>query len=557
MPNSFTGMTSADVESVLMEAPIACHELDRDGNVVWINPAGCRLLGVSAEQILKQPIWTFVAAEEREASRQAVERKLSGATALSVFERTFSRPGGPDLVLEIHEHYRLSAEGEILGMRSFLLDITARKQAEEALRRGQEELESRIRERTQELELAIDFLRREMEERRQAEKEHRKLEAQVQYSQRLESIGVLAGGVAHEFNNLLTSIMGYTSMACMEVPKESRVRDHLGQVLSAAKSAADLTQQILAYSGRGQFVLEALDLSQIANGTARLLESIVSPNAKLAMDLSPELPRIDADASQIRQVIINLVNNASDALGNHEGEIALHTGLVWADGGELPTLQSGHMVPAGFYVYLEVKDTGSGMDAETLAKMFDPFFTTKFTGRGLGLPAVIGIVRAHRGSIRVASKVGQGTEVRVYFPVREEGEAQAAAPSAADTQAWPRAGTVLVVDDEQPIRNLASTILEGAGLTVFCAADGHEALDVFRQHAAEIHAVLLDLTMPGMDGAQVFQEMHQIRPEVRVVLCSGYNEHEVTSRLGDQRPAGFLRKPYQPRELLKLIGVVW
>jgi CheY-like chemotaxis protein len=373
----------------------------------------------------------------------------------------------------------------------------------------------------------------------------------------LESIGVLAGGLAHEFNNLLTSIMGYTSMACMEVPKESRVRDHLGQVLSAAKSAADLTQQILAYSGRGQFMLEALNVSQIVGGTARLLESVVSTNALLTLDLAPDLPRIDADASQLRQVLLNLVNNASDALGDRKGQISVRTGLEWVEGGELPTLQSGHMVPAGFYVYLEVKDTGSGMDAETLAKMFDPFFTTKFTGRGLGLPAVIGIVRAHHGSIRVVSTIGQGTEVRVYLPVREEGEAASPAPVAHKERTWPNAGTVLVVDDEQPIRNLASTILEGAGLTVFSAADGNEALDVFREHAGEIHAVLLDLTMPGMDGAQVFQHIRQIRPEVRVVLCSGYNENDVTSRLGDHRPAGFLRKPYQPRELLKLIGVVW
>ena len=557
MPTPFPGMTSGDVETALLEAPIACHELDLNGNVVWINPAGCRLLGVAADQILDRPIWVFVSPEEREASRLAVERKLAAQSALGIFERRYTRPDGSTLVLEIHEHYRLGPDRGILGIRSYLLDITARKHAEDALRKVQEDLELRIRERTQELELAIDFLRREMDERRLAEKEHRKLEAQVQYSQRLESIGVLAGGVAHKFNNLLTSIMGYASMACMEVAKSSRARDHLGHVLSAAKSAADLTQQILAYSGRGQFVLEALEVSQIVVGTTRLLESIVSKKAAVTLDLAPELPHVEADASQVRQVLINLANNASDALGDHSGEIAIRTGLVWAEAGELPSLQSGHMVPAGFYVYLEVADTGSGMDAETLSKIFDPFFTTKFTGRGLGLPAVMGIVRAHRGSIRVMSIVGQGTAVRVFFPVREDREPQAVEAPASDTIAWQNTGTVLVVDDEESIRHLASTVLEGAGLTVFLASDGNEALSVFREHAADIHAVLLDLTMPGMDGAEVFQHINQLRPEVRVVLCSGYNENEVSERLGEQRPAAFLRKPYHPRELLNLLGTVW
>jgi len=544
-------------DDALRDAPIACHELDIAGNVIWVNSEWCRLVGLDAGQVLGHPIWEFVAPEERERSRAAVTQKLSTESPLAVFERPYSRPDGSTLALEIHERYRRGPNGEILGIRSFLLDITARKRAENALRSVQEELELRIRERTQELELLIDFLRREMDERRLAESEHRKLEAQVQYSQRLESMGVLAGGVAHKFNNLLTSIMGYTSMAAMELPRKSRVQEHLDQVLDAAKSAAELTQQMLAYSGRGQFVLESLDISRIVEGTARLLESMLSKKAHLVLELAATSPPIEADAAQIRQVLINLATNASDALADRAGEIAIRTGVMWAEAGELPSLHAGRATPAGLYAYLEVADTGCGIDPETLAKIFDPFFTTKFTGRGLGLPAVLGIVRAHRGSIRVASTPGQGTVVRAFFPTMEEAEPEPPAATAPESALWTMTGTVLVVDDEEPILLLAKAVLEEVGLTVLTARDGNQAVEVFRDHGDRIHAVLLDVTMPGMDGTEVFRHFHQARPDIRVILCSGYNEHEVSSRLGDDRPAAFLRKPYEPRELLALLSTLW
>uniref|UniRef100_Q02B07 histidine kinase n=1 Tax=Solibacter usitatus (strain Ellin6076) TaxID=234267 RepID=Q02B07_SOLUE len=556
MPKALAGVKPRDADSSLRDAPIACHELDGEGNVVWINQAGCRLLGLPAKQILKRPIWEFVAPGERDSSRLAVQRKLSAELPLTVFERTYTRPDGSTLVLEIHEQYRRRANGSLAGIRSFMLDITARKRAEEELRKISDGLESRIRERTQELELAIDFVRREMDERRAAEKEHRKLEAQVQYSQRMESMGVLAGGVAHKFNNLLTTILGYASLAGTEMSQGSRAQEHLEQIIAAAGSAAELTQQMLAYSGRGQFDLKPLEVSPLVESTTRLLDSLVSRKTALSFELTENLPRIEADAGQFRQILVNLVNNAVEAMGERKGQIAISTGLVWAEGGELPPLNSGHMVPAGSYVYLEVADTGTGMDTATLAKIFDPFFTTKFTGRGLGLPAVLGIVRAHRGSIRVVSNPGEGTKIRVFFPALDDADLCEAAP-AATSKVWPRAGTILVVDDEQPILRLAKTVLESAGLHVLTADDGNQAIQVFRAHASEIHAVLLDLTMPGMDGVEVFHNIHAFQPEARVVLCSGYDEHEASNRMGDRRPTAFLRKPYHPRELLKLLSTVW
>ena len=362
-------------------------------------------------------IWDFVSPGEQEASRRAVTRKLSAEEPLPVFERGYERPDGSSLVLEIHEQYRRDRDGGIAGIRSFLLDITGRKRAEEALMRAQEDLEHRIKERTEELELAIDFLRREMDERRIAEKEQRKLEGQMQHAQRMESVGVLAGGVAHEFNNLLTSIMGYASMAALELPPASRAKENIDHVLAAAKSAADLTQQMLAYSGRGRFVLGPLDLSETVENTARLLDSLISKKAVVKLYLQKDMARIEADAGQVRQIVINLATNASDALEDRPGEVVdFHRECSGPRERSCRRSSRATRSRPGLYVYLEVKDSGSGMDGETLPKIFDPFFTTRFPGRGLGLAAVMGIVRAHKGSIRVNTQPGQGTTMRVLFP---------------------------------------------------------------------------------------------------------------------------------------------
>jgi two-component system cell cycle sensor histidine kinase/response regulator CckA len=364
----------------LAAAPIACHEIDLEGKVVWVNAAECSLLGLSEADLLGRPVWEFVAPEEQDASRPAVARKLHGDERLASFERTLVRPDGSRLAIEIHENYLRDKNGAIAGIRSFLIDITERRRAVEALRRVQENRELRIPESTQEL----------------------------------------AGGVAREFNNLLTSIMGYASLAATDMVEGSRERKNIDQVLAAARSAADLTQQILAYSGRGKFVLEELDVGKLIEGTARLLDSMAGEKGTLRRNLAAALPHIEADSGQVRQVVINLTANAADALGDRGGEIEISTGVMWAERDELPSLQAGRVLSAGLYVYIEVCDTGGGMDAETQTRIFDPFFSTKFTGRGLGLSAVLGIMRGHRGSIQVTSKPGEGTIFRVLFPAKEE-----------------------------------------------------------------------------------------------------------------------------------------
>jgi two-component system cell cycle sensor histidine kinase/response regulator CckA len=544
-------------EDVLAAAPIACHEVDLEGRLLWVNEAECNLLGCRMQDLIGRPVWELVSREEQHDSRDALARKLGSVQTLAPFERTLARPDGSTIVVEIHDTYRRNAAGAIDGIRSFLLDVTARKRAQDALRKVGEDLESRVSARTQELELAIDFLRREIEERQHEENERRKLEAQVRHTQRLESIGVLAGGIAHEFNNLLTSIMGYASLASMDLSPDSAASRHLDQVLAASKNAADLTRQILAYAGRSQFLLEPLDLSKMVRHSQRLLETTLSRKATIKLAMAPEVPAIEADGGQLRQVLVNLATNASDALGDRAGEIRIATGLLWAEGGELPSLKTGRIMPAGLYVWLEVADNGEGMNRETLERIFDPFFSTRFTGRGLGLAAVLGIVRAHRGSITVKSDPGKGSTFRVYFPAMDEEVQQEAAAAAAGERPTPATGAVLVVDDEEPIRDLARTILQSQGYRVLVARDGDEALMVFEAHAAEIHAVVLDVVMPGCEAAEVMGRIQELRPETRVVVCSGYNDHEAAGRLGGQKPAGFLRKPYDPAGLVARIKEVW
>ncbi|PWU00787.1 MAG: hypothetical protein C5B51_24400 [Terriglobia bacterium] len=540
----------------LADAPIPVHELDLEGRVVRVNPAGCRLLGLREDEILGHYVWEFVVPEEQEKVRERLRKNLSSVQPLDSTERNWLRPDGVRLVLEIYSNYIYDENGRLHGLRTFLLDVTRRKRAEEALRKVQESLENRIKERTAELELTNEFLRREMEQRRLAADEHRKLEAQVQHAQRLESLGVLAGGIAHDFNNLLASIMGYGSLAAMELPEDSRARRSIEQVLIAAKSAADLTQQMLAYSGRGTFVLEAVNVSQLIEGVALLIESTISKKATLCLQLATGLPCIQADASQIRQVVMNLITNAAESLADAPGTVEVTTGVTMAGHGELPSTVPGEALPAGNYVYIEVGDSGCGMDEDTLTKIFDPFFTTKFTGRGLGLAAVLGIIRGHHGSIRVNSHPGGGTTFRVLFPAITVPEAiQPDVPG--EAQIWRGEGVVLVVDDQAAVRNLARMILERSGLTVLTAEDGKEAVEVFIRHAAEIHAVLLDLNMPGMDGGEVFHHITRLVPGIRVILCSGYNEQDVTTKLEGRKAAGFLRKPYHPSELIERLRGIW
>ena len=394
---------------------------------------------------------------------------------------------------------------------------------------------------------------RDITERKRAEEERRKLDAQIQHAQKFESMGVLAGGVAHDFNNLLTSILGNASLARKELSPASPAFESLEEIETASQRAAELCRQMLAYAGKGKFIIEPVGLNELVEEMAHLLEVSISKKVVLKYDFADNLPAIEADATQIRQVIMNLITNASEALGEESGTIKITTGTKKCTREFLRGIYLGKELPEGEYLCLEVADTGCGMDEETLAKMFDPFFTTKFTGRGLGLAAALGIARGHKGAIIVSSKPGRGTTFKIFFPATDRPAKPAEKEPAEVEQGWIGSGTILLVDDERGIRRLGKRILEDFGFDVLVAANGREAVRVFQKHKNEIVLVLLDLTMPKMSGDEAFQEIRQIKSDACVILSSGYMEEDAVVRFAGRGLAGFLQKPYNSRVLEKKI----
>lgn len=389
---------------------------------------------------------------------------------------------------------------------------------------------------------AILSIRRDMAKVKQAEEERSKLEQQLLHAQKLESLGVLAGGIAHDFNNILMTIIGNADLALMRINKQSPAVDNLNQIEQAAARAADLAKQMLAYSGKGRFVVEVIDLNVLLEEMLHMLQVSISKKAVLRFNLQQPLPLVEADATQMRQIVMNLVINASEAIGDRSGTIAVATGCMDCDQSYLKSVWLDENLSGGLYVYLEVSDTGCGMDKDTLNKIFDPFFTTKFTGRGLGMAAVLGIVRGHNGAIKVYSEPDKGTTFKILLPASAKQAEILKDENSSDS--WHGNGKVLLVDDEESVRSIGSDMLKTLGFTVVTACDGREALEVFKA-TPDISMIILDLTMPRMDGEQCFRELRRINPDVRVVISSGYNEQEVSQKFVGKGLAGFVQKPYR------------
>ena len=390
-------------------------------------------------------------------------------------------------------------------------------------------------------------------ERKSAENKRLQLERQMQETQKLESLGVLAGGIAHDFNNLLTVILGNASLALDELPPTSAAGDNLKAIEHTALRAAELCRQMLAYSGKGRFVIEAVELGALIQDMVSLLKASISKKAMLHLNLAESLPSLRGDPSQIRQIVMNLVINASEALGEHAGTITLATGLLEASPEPLAGIHLDEPLAEGPYVWLEVSDTGCGMDPETRRRIFEPFFTTKFTGRGLGLSAVLGIVRGHQGALKVQSEPGKGTSFKVLFPAAPQEVPTPPRSGEPKPGLWKGAGTILLVDDEESVRTMGRRMLERSGFQVLTAADGRAALEIYRARRGEIALVLLDLTMPDLDGEETFHELRQIDPNVRVVMSSGYTESEIIPRFAGQGLTGFLQKPYTTAALMECL----
>jgi PAS domain S-box-containing protein len=486
--------------------------LDQSGRMSYTSPSVTRLLGYGAEDYLGSSAIERVHPDDRARYAQVLEELQKVPDASCTMELRLLHKDGTPRLMEAISHNAVDVPG-VHGIVINARDIT---------------------------------------ERRQAELDRQGMEAKVQQAQKLESLGVLAGGIAHDFNNLLMGIMGHAGLALMELGLEPPLRRRLQQIEMAATRAADLTNQLLAYSGRGKFHVEPLSLSRLVDEMESLLETVISKKAQLEHHYAPDLPAIEADATQIRQVVMNLITNASDALGDRAGRISVSTGTM-ASGPLTPCLAG--TPPEGKAVFLQVADTGSGMDAGTLERIFDPFFSTKFTGRGLGLAAVLGIMRGHHGAVQVDTQPGHGTTFRLLFPPSDK-VASTEDWQSLPAQAYQSQGTILVVDDEESVRSVAIATLERCGFTVQTATNGRDGLRAYRENAAVIRAIVLDLTMPIMGGDEVLAALRSEADgasQVPVLLSSGYSSAEVAGNLQRHGPLHFLQKPYSPGDLIQRI----
>jgi PAS domain S-box-containing protein len=383
-------------------------------------------------------------------------------------------------------------------------------------------------------------------DRKLAEEAIRDLEHHLFRSQKLESLVRMSGGIAHDFNNLLQVVVGNLDVTLMKLPQDAPVRRYIGEGIKAAERAAELSRMMLVYSGKGYLLTKELNLTRLVEESSAMLSAVVPSAISFEFKLDPAIPFVTADAGKLLEVIVNMVSNAAEAIGEAAGLITMSTGVRHFEQVVLNTSRFEEKLAEGRYVWLEVRDTGCGMDDDTAYKLFDPFFTTKFTGRGLGMSAAYGIIRAHKGAFLVESKLGYGTTILFLLPIAEHLDEQTDHPVAVEAVLNhihdPR--TILIIDDEEMIRSVSAAMLGECGFETIEAADGEEALRIFREQGDRIDLVLLDACMPQMDGLAVFKELRRIRPEIKVLLATGYSKQQVAAQFSGQGLNGFIQKPY-------------
>lgn len=467
------------------------------------------MLGYTLEELEPVGVRTFFDAlhpDDLKVSREALDDHLQGGTEFYECQLRFRHKGGSWIwILARGKVFERDEVGNPVRMLGTHMDITHLKQVE---LRNQE------------------------------------FDRQFLETQKLESLGVLAGGIAHDFNNILTVIQGHADLASILIPGDSSGRSSLRQITSAVRQAGDLCAQMLAYSGKGNFLIEPIDLHALLGDLQQLLRTSISKKTQLDLDLQGQVGRFSGDATQIRQVILNLVLNASEAMEETGGRIVIGAGTREFSRPELVTDFHAETLEPGTFTFLRVVDEGPGMDAQTRERVFEPFFTTRFTGRGLGLSAVLGIVRSHRGALRLETAPGRGAAFTLIFPVlnEEKSESEDTFPPVAGSGNPPL--TLLLVEDEPMVLDLAAGMLERLGVSTIPAADGRRAIEAYREHRDRIDGVLLDLTMPVMDGEETFRELRRLDPRLPIVICSGYSEKEVERRFFGKSLTGFLPKPY-------------
>jgi PAS domain S-box-containing protein len=483
--------------------PIGVSRCSRDLRYVWVSRAYAGWLGRQPEEIAGQPIVSIIGERGFEDIGPYVARVLAGEKVEYRKEVNY-RETGPRWVHAVYVP-TYSGAGEVDGWIAVVTDITEDKRAAE----------------------------------------------QQRQSQRLESLGVLAGGIAHDFNNLLVGILGNASLTMDMIGAASSARPLLEELIKASERAASLTQQLLAYAGKERIATRPLHLQELIRELTGLLRASIPKNVRLVLDIPESLPPVEADHTQMQQVIMNLVINAAEAIPeNRPGTVKISAAARQATAAD----HAGAVTPlpsaSESYVAVTVSDTGQGMTPEVRSRMFDPFFTTKFMGRGLGLAAVLGIVQAHRGAITIKTAPGDGTAITLLFPPTA---ATARADSPASAVLGQGEGTVLFVDDEEPVRTVARRALEHHGYRVLLAESGQQAIETLREHP-EVIAIVLDLAMPDMTGDQAAPLIREIDPTVPIILSSGYAEREARSKFGEVGLAGFLQKPYRAGALVEMVN---
>jgi len=394
-------------------------------------------------------------------------------------------------------------------------------------------------------------LEQEVADRKEAQEGRMQAEAQLLHGEKLKSLGVLAGGLAHDFNNLLSVIMGNAEMTRMDAKPSSAVSKSMIQIEGSCKRAAELCTQLLAFAGKGKINLSSVCLNDVSREITGLLSTKIPQGMQVKLHLTRDIPKVNVDLPQLHQVISGLILNASEAIGagqakgEDEGVITLTTGVMRANRQYLGESLTNEALPEGDYVFIEVSDTGCGIDVETVARIFDPFFTTKQYGRGMGLSAGLGIMLGHQGTIHVESEPAMGSSFRLLLPPVEEKPAA----HASAVEDWNGSGLVLVVDDNDLVRKLSCRMLGKMGFETVAASNGKQAIKHFREKAGELVAVILDFSMSDMDGEEVFMALHDTRAEVPVILCSGFTKQDVLNRFRAQGLAGFLHKPYSRTQL--------
>ena len=483
--------------------------------VEYASPNVVEVFGYTAEDFLTGTITYAETLHHEDLGRVGLEVREASASGVRSFEHEPYRIRRRDGAIRwLYDVTHLLKEGEIVThYLGYVIDITARIEAE------QQKLS---------------------------------LERQLLHSQKLESLGLLAGGIAHDFNNLLTGILGEVNLARIAVSSgRGNVRRNIEQVEALARRAADLTRQLLAYSGKGRFLVEPVDLSEVVSEMSSMLGVLVSKKARLELAMASELPAIQADRGQLQQVVVNLITNAAEALEGGAGLIKVSTHAVECDQGTLSVRYGAPTLAPGRYVVLQVEDDGTGMSEEVQARIFDPFFSTKATGRGLGMSAIQGIVRSHLGAIHVASRDGEGTVFTLLFPATHL--PAVLLEREAPVSGWRGQGSVLVVDDEPAVRRVVTELLGELGFRGIEASNGAEAMEIYLEDPEEICLVLLDLIMPMMDGAETLTALRNIAPELPVVLSSGFHDHEAITEDVATQGLVFLKKPFQLVDLERAV----